>query len=191
MDLMNIERASLIDELVKKSQEGDQDAFSKLFDLLIDKVHRYIYFKVPEVEVDDLVELSFIKIWTNIKKFEKKAEASFESWVFKVIRNVVIDYHRFHRAIYPLESGVELRDDRLEANPRLFTEYKMNASMLKEALGELKETYAQIIMLKFINDFSNEEVAHILKKRPAAIRVLQFRALAKLKHLLLVKGIKY
>src|SRR3989339_364887 len=163
-----------IDYLVEKCQEEDQQAFSQLYDLLIDKVYRYVYFKAVPSEVDDLVAISFVKIWTNIKKY-KKQKVSFSAWVFKVVRNVIIDHHRFHRSVDVLEDNI--KDERSEANPRHFTDLQMNSHVLKRALSELKENYQQILVMKYLNDMSNDEIAYALNKSRSTVRVLQFRAL--------------
>ncbi|MFA6550832.1 MAG: sigma factor-like helix-turn-helix DNA-binding protein, partial [Candidatus Gracilibacteria bacterium] len=53
----------------------------------------------------------------------------------------------------------------------------------------LKDKYKQIIVLKYINEKSNEEIAEIMKKNEGAVRVLQFRALQELKRNLKDMGV--
>ena len=60
-DLKN--RKEEIEVLVKASQDGDHDAFSKLYDIFIDPIYRYVYFRVNAVDAEDLVETVFLKVW--------------------------------------------------------------------------------------------------------------------------------
>ena len=178
-----------LDELVFQSQQGDKEAFGKLYDLLIDKVHRFIYFKVDTGAVEDLVAMAFVKIWMNIGKYNKKAGVSFQAWVFRLARNTVIDHHRFQRSLISIDP--DWRDESREANPREVAEASISSDILKEALKDIKDPYRQIIILKFINEMSNEEIAVILSKKESAIRLLQFRALALLRKVLMKRGIRY
>ena len=60
---------------------------------------------------------------------------------------------------------------------------------MKLAIGKLKKNYQQIVILKFINELSNEEISKILKKSEGSVRILQFRALKALKYILQDMGI--
>jgi len=177
-----------IDELVKKSQQGDKQAFSHLYDLLINSIYRYVYFKATGPDVEDLVEVIFIKIWQNLDKYEK-TEYQFTTWAFKIAHNSVIDHYRKHRPLYPLDETIIIADDNKETNPKLQTENSLNNSIVKKALNELKDPYKQILVLKFIEDLSNEEIAKITGRSEVSIRVTKYRGLKKLREILIKHGI--
>ena len=75
-------------------------------------------------------------------------------------------------------------DDRLHANPKALTEQSLTQMQVRLALNQLRPIYQQILVMKFITGLSNEEIASTVKRRPSAIRVLQFRALKALKKVL-------
>lgn len=181
-------RAAEIHGLVKKSQTGDTEAFAQLYDILVDPIYRYLYYKVDRNEVEDLTESVFLRVWENLPKY-RKGKTPFTAWVFRIAHNLVIDYYRLNKAVRELDETIP--DQRREHNPIMRLEDSLSRENLRAAIGKLKETYQQVIVLKFINDLSNEEIAKTLKKRPGSIRVLQFRALKALKQILQGMGVKY
>lgn len=176
-----------VDALVFSAQEGDKTAFGELYEYFFEPIYRYVYFRVPPVEVDDLVELVFIKAWMNLEKYEKR-DAQFSSWLFRIAHNVVIDYRRQHRSLAPIDE--ELEDKSEKSAPKAITEKMMLSKSVREAVDQLKEPYRQVVTLKFLIGLSNTEIAQILGEREGNIRVLQFRALKELKSLLAEKGLQ-
>ncbi len=188
-DLKN--RKEEIEELVKASQDGSHDAFSKLYDIFIDPIYRYVYFRVNAVDAEDLVETVFLKVWENIQKYKKKKKIYFSSWIFKIAHNLVVDYYRSHKDIDSLELNIQIPDQNRQHNPIKSTQNVLNQKTLKIAINKLKKSHQQILIYKFINEFSNREIAELLKKSEGSLRILQFRALKALKKELKDIGFEY
>ncbi len=176
-----------VDVLVFAAQEGDKEAFGQLYDLYFDPIYRYVYYRAPVDEVDDLVETIFIKAWMNLDKYEKR-DVQFSSWLFRIAHNAVIDYRRAHRSIAEIDP--EMPDLSDKQAPKALTEKTMLSKTVREAVDQLKEPYRQVITLKFLIGLSNPEIAEVLGEREGNVRVLQFRALKELKDLLSEKGVK-
>lgn len=175
-----------IDALVLLAQEGDKDAFGKIYDQFFDQIYRYVFFRTKPEEVEDIVESVFIKAWVNLEKYEKR-DFSFSSWLYKIAHNATIDHHRAHRSIEPIDEN--LRDESEGSEPQRLAEQGMLAVKVREVLKELKDPYKQVVSLKFLNGLTNAEIAEILGEREGNVRVLQFRALKELKKKLEEKGI--
>ncbi len=176
-----------VDALVLAAQEGDKEAFSKLYDLFFDPIYRYVYFRVPASEVEDLVENIFVKSWVHLPSYEKR-DVSFSAWLFRIAHNAVIDHRRSHRPLYAIDP--ELSDESEKNAPKLMVERKHQGKLVREAVTELKEPYRQVVTLKFLIGLSNTEVAEILGQTEGNVRVLQFRALKELKRLLTERGVR-
>jgi len=176
-----------IEKLVKKSQKGDAEAFAQLYEHFVNPIYRYIFFKVKKEDVEDLTETLFLKAWENIKKYRKKKNTTFKSWIFRIAHNLVVDHYRLTREHSSLDP--RLKETRREANPIERADLTLNNENLKEAIGKLKKSYQQVIILKFINEFSNEEISKTLKKSEGSVRILQFRALKALRHTMEDMGI--
>ncbi|MDP4008664.1 MAG: sigma-70 family RNA polymerase sigma factor [Candidatus Peregrinibacteria bacterium] len=177
-----------IEKLVLRSQQGDSEAFGQIYDVFVDAIYRYVYYRVKNEEVEDLVEIVFLKSWENINKY-KKGKYSFSAWIFRIAHNLVIDYYRGKEArvdTLQLDEVLEetIQSYQREHKPIGCTELNLNNEILIRALGTLKKTHYDFIVLKFINQLSNEEIAEILGKNESALRVMQFRALKELRTVL-------
>jgi len=168
-----------IEELVIKSQKGDSDAFSKLYDAFFAPMYRYIFYKVNRSEADDILEVLFLKAWENIKSYKKRKNVTFKSWLFRIAHNLVVDHYRLSRTHQELDP--RLPDTKRDIDPLDRTARSLNNETLKAALSKLKKKYRDIIVLKFVNELSNDEIGCILKKSEGSVRILQFRALRALK----------
>jgi len=168
-----------IEELVLKSQKGDQEAFGKVYDLYVTPIYRYIFYKVSDSDVEDLTEILFLKAWENIRKYKKRKKTSFKSWLFRIAHNLVVDHYRLNREHASLDPWIS--DTKKEADPARLAQDSLNNERLKFAISKLKKGYQQILILKFINDLSNTEISEVLKKSEGSVRILQFRALKALK----------
>ncbi len=178
-----------IERLVKKAQAGDEEAFSKLYDIFINPLYRYVYFRCNGTDPDDLLTTIFVKIWSNLSKY--KPTASFTSWAFRIAHNVVIDFYRVNS--HAMQNTAPLNEDEKDTKRENITshaaELGFNREILKKALLKLKEKHQQIIILKFLNELSNEEIAEITGKSVSSLRILQFRALRILRRSLQEMGI--
>lgn len=183
-------RLDEIEALVALVQEGDSDAFAKLYDILINPIYRYVYFKVNSNDAEDLVETVFLKVWENIRQYSPKKK-SFAAWVFKIAHNLVVDYYRglTDKSVDGL--SFDIPDQTREHNPIKTTQRLLDSELLKIALSKINSKYRDIIVYKFINELSNQEVAEILGKSEGSLRILQFRALKALKVALNELGITY
>ncbi|PIQ79306.1 hypothetical protein COV81_02500 [Candidatus Peregrinibacteria bacterium CG11_big_fil_rev_8_21_14_0_20_41_10] len=170
-------------KLAKGWVKGDQKAFSELYDHLADKVYRYIYFKIKGSEVEDLVELTFLKAWEGRGSFDND-KSSFSTWIFTIARNVVIDYYRSQKETIDLADVADvIASDKLDS-PKEATEKELDKENLSVALQQLDEPYREIIVLRYLEDFAYEEIAEMLDKSEGSVRVLNFRGLKKLKQIM-------
>lgn len=180
-----------VESLVAKIQNGDQGAFAKVYDMLIDPIYRYVFYRVSDEEAEDIVENVFLKVWENIKKYRFKEGKSFSAWVFRIAHNLIVDHYRTAKEKGFDELDLNIADEKREHNPVKTVENVINQKFLKIALAKLKHPYQDVIIYKFINELSNSEIAEVLGKSEGSLRVLQFRALALLKKELEDMGVHY
>ena len=169
-----------IEGLVEEVKEGSHEAFSRIYDLMIDHIYRYVYFRVNKQDAEDITETVFLKVWENIGKY-KPVKKQFTSWVFRIAHNLVVDYYRTKKDQTVDELKVQIQDYKREHNPIKMAERSINSDLLKEAISNLKKNYQEIIIHKFINELTNREISKILKRSEGSIRILQHRALKALR----------
>lgn len=178
-----------IEEWVQSAQKGDMEAFSRLYDLLVNPIYRYIAFKVPKEEAMDLTETVFLRVWEHLQSY-KANSGQFSSWVFRIAHNLVVDYYRLHRQHASIDEVVVVDENR-EADPKKMAENKINQAILKSAIGKLKKKYQQVLLLKYISGLESREIARLMHRTEGSLRILKFRALQSLKKVLEEMGIKY
>lgn len=183
-------RKDEIEALVKLVKKDDHDAFSKLYDVFIDNIYRYVYYRVNSADAEDLVGTVFLKVWENIRKY-KAGKKSFSAWIFRIAHNLVVDYYRTSKDRNFDELKIDIASYEREHNPIKTVEKGFDQAILKKALGRLKERYREIIIYKFINELSNSEIAEILNKSEGSLRILQHRALKALRQVFEEMGIDY
>ncbi len=161
--------------LVQKAQRGSKEAFGKLYELYVEKIYRYIFFRVNQDKhtAEDITEVVFIRAWEKLHMFRK---GSFQAWLYTIARNAVIDHYRSDKPTAMLHENIAEETDHEE---KVFLSIEVEKVM--KSMQKLTEEQQEIITLKFINDMSNKEIAKILKKKEDAIRALQYRALQALR----------
>lgn len=174
---------------MEKAQGGDTEAFAYLYDFFVDPIYRYIFFKVKQDEALDLTENVFLKVWENIGSYRNTEGSSFSSWVYRIAHNAVVDHYRMTKEHAELDANHA--DDKKHNDPIVMTERKLGQEALKNAISKLKKTYQQIILMKYINELENHEIARVMGKSEGSVRILKFRALKALKRILEEMNIKY
>jgi len=170
-----------IGKLVEMAQGGDTQAFAQIYDELVKPVYRYIYYRVEEAIAEDLTEETFFKAWQNLKQY-KKGKSPFSSWVFRIAHNLVVDYYRKNNITEEIDET--MADTKETANPENDINIKLTNIRLRKVIRKLPDNYQQVIILKYINELDNNEIAETIGKSEAAVRTIQCRALEKLRSLL-------
>lgn len=161
----------------------DADAFGVIYDDYVKRIHRFIFFKVQTAEqAEDLTSETFLKAWQYLK--EKKEVNNLQALLYTIARSVVIDHYRAtaaERGNLPLDTETgehletEVADTAAEKSLR-DVETSFDTALVLERLHGLKEEYRDVVIMKFLDEMSTGEIAQILGKSRANVRVLLHRA---------------
>jgi RNA polymerase sigma-70 factor (ECF subfamily) len=103
--------------------------------------------------------------------------------LYRIARNAVIDRHRTHKATVPLEHAQDWLD--VEASsPQAAAERADEAAKLGLAFAQLGPRLREVILHRFVDGLSHDETAQVMGLRKGHVRVLQHRALNKMRDLL-------
>jgi len=173
--------------LASRASRGEREAYAELYQRYVDKIYRYIYYKVGRRdETEDLTSQTFMKAWDAIGDYEWRNHP-FGAWLFRIAHNLVVDYHRARRDNVSLTDAtpqLEQRASRDEIRPEQVLGEMITMDRVRHAIGRLTEEQQQVLILRFFEGLSTGEVADLMGKRRGAIRGLQFRALSALRDLL-------
>ncbi len=170
------------EKLIKKVISGDTRAYGVLYERYLDEIYRYVYYRVAKnsLEAEDLTQVVFIKAWKVILQ-DRTEKYNFRALIYQIARNLTIDHWR--------TSKTELLfDEQLmeSANPKLEQQIILNeeGGELVQVIRELEPKLQEVVICRFINGLSHAETARSLGRTEGYVRVLQYRALKKIRVLI-------
>lgn len=168
---------SVVRALVERASGGDVNAFGKLYDIYLDQIYRYVFYRAKDRMVaEDLSQQVFVKAWEAISKFEWRGKP-FSAWLFRIAHNHLVDYYRSSEKDARMQKQISVDID----DPQQETEQKLMQEELLKAVAHLTLQQQEVIILKFVEGLENREIAEIMGKKEGAIRVMQMRALSALR----------
>lgn len=168
--------------LVVKAREGDQKAYADL-------MHRYkdsIYFMVLKMvnnkeDAMDLTVETFAKAFEKLEKYQP--EYAFSTWLFRVATNNCIDFIRKKKlnttSIHGMvddegdEQHMQIKADVL--NPEETSIKKQQTAELKQLIDSLPPRYRNLIVLRYFDELSYEEIAQQLDLPLGTVKAQLFR----------------
>ncbi len=154
--------------------------FLPYYNEFFEKVYRYIFFRVGRNRelAEDLTSEIFIKALESFENFDHTRP--FAVWIYRIAHNHLTDYYKkIKKTMVPIEDYVnELKSN--ESIPH-DASIAMDIEKIKNVLNDLPDVHREVIVMKYINQLENTEIAEILHTTEANIRVMQYRALQMLK----------
>jgi RNA polymerase sigma-70 factor (ECF subfamily) len=173
--------------LIKRSIQGDSKAFETLYLRYLDKIYRYIYFRVgDEAQAEDMTEEVFVRAWEALPKYQL-SESRFTSWLYTIAHNLLVDYFRRSNPVMISADDFARHPDPGEL-PERAVGRKQEYEILAKSIQQLDDLEQQVLLLRFVEELSHREIAKIIGKSQTASRVIQHRALKALRTLLVRRG---
>lgn len=173
--------------VVARAAAGSEEAWETLYVQAYPKLLAYARRRLPTVEhAHDAVAETMTRAVAAIGTWSGEG-GGFHAWLYGILRHVVTDTQRTVRRERPARNadlprgGGEPLDHTQPHEPLLQTE---DAVRLRAAYAGLNVDEQEILELRVVAGLPAEQVAHVLGRRPGAIRMAQSRALARLRRLL-------
>lgn len=169
--------------LLQRAAKGDAQAFGDLYTRYMEEIQRYIFFRVANrLDAEDLTETVFIKAWEALTASPAAEINNLRGWLYRIAHNQVIDHYRANRATSALPPDQALKDE--SPSPEAKSLGMDDQRRLAASIQQLEASQQQVIICRFINGLSHAETAQVLNIKEGHVRVLQFRALQRLKEIL-------
>lgn len=166
-------------KIVKKAKDGEVEAFGLLYDHYLPKIYRFVLLKVSHrEEAEDLTHQAFLKAWENINQYNFKGY-SFGAWLYRIARNITVDYYRNNRSETSLEEVSEIAIEGLSLGGTI--DKKIEWEGLIKSLKHLKEIEQEVLIMRFVEDLPLKEIAEAIGKSEGAVKLIQHRAINNLK----------
>lgn len=181
-----------------------KEKFSQIYDQYIDKIYRFVYFKVSSQEIaEDLTSKVFLRGWEAYKNQAQYLTPNTPAYrtgrqhpiknpsafLYQIARNTVIDHYRERgrTKIVSTDIAPQIVDPKIGLEERAILSSEFEE--VKLAIQNLKQDYQDIIICHYIDDMKVPEIAEIMGKPVGTVRVMLHRGLNALKKEL-GKGIK-
>ncbi len=187
--------------LATQAKEGDEAAFSQLFD----KHYNWVYSKAYRILKDhqDTEEVSldvFTKVWRELQneKWDPK-KGSFQAWLNIVARNTTIDAirkrDRIRESLLTLEEQDDLPLNEYEdgrPGPDKHIIAKEAQEILEKALEQVTKPNHRIAwILRHLEGCSVAEISRILNRKDGTVKIWIFRCTQELRQILVNNGIRW
>lgn len=161
--------------LAVRAGEGDEDAFETL-------VHRHAPALLRlatrllgnRAEAEDAVQEGLVSAWRKLPEFRQ--QASFQTWIYRIVSNRCLNTLRGRRPVADLDSIKEPAAPEHLVSPERSAESNAAAKALFQALGMLSPEQRVCWVLREMDGLSYEEIAETVGIRPQAVRGRVFRA---------------
>ena len=163
--------------LLQQALQGQVKAFGQFYEHMLEPVYRFVYYRVRNPEdAEDLTETVFLKAWEALQRTRQIPENP-RAWIYRIARNLIIDHYRTRRDHAPLEAGLHLEAD----SPEHTLLDQEETERVRRWLHTLPPLYQEVLILRFFLGLSHREVGEILGIRENHARLLQYRALKRLR----------
>ena len=164
----------------------DPELLDQLIETYQHRLMRYLMFLTSKREVaEDLFQEVWIRVLKRGSQYNGKAR--FDTWIFTIARNLVIDLSR-KRTMASLDEMREGGEDErpfeiVQDGPSPLEQFQVreNASQVAEVLLTLDRSYREVLTLRFHEEMSLEEIAAVTCAPLSTVKSRLYRGLAALK----------
>jgi RNA polymerase sigma-70 factor (ECF subfamily) len=174
---------------IKLAQAGHPEAFAQLYRAHVQSIFRYIYYRLNDTQLaEDFTADVFAHALKDLPKYQDMGKP-FLAWLYRIAHARIVDYYR--------KTGRRGTEDELhETVIAPIADESVDSALLRKevaqalhiAIGKLIPSQQQVVVLRFIEEKSLEETAHIMDKKANAIKALQHRAIKTLAQILAQMG---
>jgi len=167
--------------LYMKKSDIQEKQFTEAFESLSDALFRHSFFRVSNREVAlDLVQETFMKTWNHIS-IGNEIE-NIKAFLYRVVNNLIIDYYRKSKSSSLdnlLDGGFDPQGDGADSIVA-----SSEISLIKKGLSFLPEKDREVIVMRYVDGLSLQEISRTLEESENAISVRLHRALKKAKEII-------
>jgi RNA polymerase sigma-70 factor, ECF subfamily len=165
--------------LPSKAMLESNNDFEEAYKEYSGRIYRFLLWRTHDRELsEDLTSSVFVKAWRSRLSF---TGGSTSAWFFRIAHNTLTDHWRKKKEV-TLDDIDAIPDDRPTSEEALDT--ALEAARLQKAVSKLPEQMSVVITRRFINGQSTRQVAAALNLSEGNVRIIQYRALKRLRRYL-------
>jgi RNA polymerase sigma-70 factor (ECF subfamily) len=177
------------EQRLRAARAGDDWAVEALYREMHPRLLRYVGAR-EYTAAEDITAEVWLAVAQGLHRFEGN-EQQFRAWLFSIARRRIADYRRqrIRRRTEPVTNEHLDSVDTTMTTEDLAVEHLNAAAVARFVAASLPLDQAEVILLRVLADLDVEHVAALLNKRPGTVRVLQHRALQRLRRATATKAV--
>jgi RNA polymerase sigma-70 factor (ECF subfamily) len=180
MEIQDLEREPLDENALIEKAKQDRKAFGKLYELHIDRIYNYVYYRVGNShDAEDLTARVFFRAIQHIHNYQEQG-VPFSAWLYRIARNMLANWYRDNskRQMISLDS---IRQQHAVDDPESTTEIQEDRDALLAGILRLPPDRQELLILKYVERMSNAEIGQIMRRSEGAIKSLYHRTMLSLR----------
>ena len=171
-------------ELISLAATGNRDAFGRLYERYRLRVLKHALFLTGDpLLAEDLTEQTFLNALQAIARYEARG-VPFVAWLLRITGNLTINHKKSAKNNGHAQLPEALQAEGIAYSPEDSCELKDDSRRVWDEVRHLPGEQRQVIVMRFIDDLSYQDIARVLGKSVGAVRVIHFRALTNLRAML-------
>ncbi|KMP28401.1 RNA polymerase subunit sigma [Bacillus wiedmannii] len=169
-------------DLIQLTLSGNKEAYSKLYDKTIQEVYKTAHFLIEDkTDVDDVVQEIYIQLYESLCKYDSKKP--FRPWLIGLAIKQIHSYRRkrWMRLRIIKKAEEQRKPEQIDFSNDVVS--KISNKKLIELIHKLPYKLKQVIILRYLHDYSQEEVAQILHIPIGTVKSRIHAALKKLRQI--------
>ena len=167
--------------LVAAAQGGDRAAQKAIYQLFHERVYTLVFYAANQpAAAEDLTQTIFLKIFRALPQF--RHESRLATWIYRIALNECLNHNRRSSAEYvPLEAILGSGDE-IDAAPAPDSRHErgQRQAIIQQAVMDLSPKLRAVIVLKYVEGLSYEEIAQVLECSAGTVASRLSRGLASL-----------
>ena len=168
------------EEVLARASAGDRDAFGMLYERYVERIFNYVYYRTGNVnDAEDLTARVFQRAMNHIVNYTDRG-VPFSAWLYRIAHNLVANWHRdrSRRQEIPISDAPLVAKGDAPETSLVHTEQQESLLRLIRSLPAERQT---LLILKFVEHYSNAEIGAIMGRSEGAVKSLYHRTLLALR----------
>jgi RNA polymerase sigma-70 factor, ECF subfamily len=178
-EAVNVHGSDLDDEVLALRVREDFDAFAELYRRYLHPLYRFVRSQVSDdATAEDVTAQVFFKALSSASTFRN--EGSYQSWLFRIAHNSIVSWRTSKsNGVIVLDQIPDSVDPAPSPIAKAITDEE--STLVRKKVLALPPAQREVVALRYLHDFSIEEIAGVTRRTRGAVRILLHRARSRLR----------
>jgi len=174
--------------LLQRAQRYDLQALADIYDRYSLGIYRYAMRLMSDEDLAEECVAETFNRFLTVLKAGRGPQHHLQAYLYRVAHNWITDYYRRQPPpTLPLEPDLIPNPG---SDPQVQVALEMEIERVRDALRLLTPEQRQVVVLKYLEEWQNQEIAEAIEKQVGAVKALEHRALNTLRRILIREEVR-